>query len=110
MEQGDNVDVIYLYFSKAFDKVDYGLLLRKMHKIGLPGKIGKWILNILLDRSQQVIVNNQKSTKSKVISGVPQGSVLGPLLFLIMINDIPEDNESCISLYALQQDLLRRLC
>ena len=100
MEDGDNVDVVYLDFAKAFDKVDHGLLLRKMRKIGITGKIGKWIMNFLLERFQQVVVTNQKSKKSSVISGVPQGSVLGPLLFLIMINDINHNIESNVSLFA----------
>ena len=100
LEEGNNADVIYLDFSKAFDKVDHGLLLRKMKKLGISGKVGKWVLNFLKERYQQVIVKNEKSLKSKVASGVPQGSVLGPLLFLIMINDIDEGIDSHISLFA----------
>ena len=98
MEDGSNVDVVYLDFSKAFDKVDHAILLKKLKAIGITGKAGKWILDFLSERYQQVIVNNQKSSKSKVVSGVPQGSVLGPLLFLVMINDINQDIESSISL------------
>ena len=85
MEEGDNVDIIYLGFSKAFDKVDHGILLRNLRNVGISGKTGKWILNFLANRNQQVIVNQDVSKKSKVTSGVPQGSVLGPLLFIIMI-------------------------
>ena len=100
LEEGDNVDVVYLDFAKAFDKVDHGLLLRKMKKMGITGKLGKWILNFLLKRKQQVIFGGKKSTESEVLSGVPQGSVLGPLLFLIMINDINHDVGSNVSLFA----------
>ena len=100
MEEGDNVDVVYLDFAKAFDKVDHGILLRKLRQMGVIGKVGKWIQNFLKSRTQQVIVSGTKSGESQVLSGVPQGSVLGPLLFLIMINDITEGINSYTSLFA----------
>ena len=64
MEEGDNVDIIYLGFSKAFDKVDHGILLRNLRNVGISGKTGKWILNFLANRNQQVIVNQDVSNKS----------------------------------------------
>ena len=76
-----------LNFAKAFDKVDHGILLKKLKKIGINGKIGVWIHNFLLNRQQCVGVNGTTS-KAQVRSSVPQGSVLGPLLFLIHISDI----------------------
>ena len=93
-KNGDNVDVIYLDFAKAFDKVDHNILLRKIKALGIGGKIGIWIHHFLAQRMQTVTVSGSKSGKSMVISGVPQGSVLGPLLFLIMIADISEDVQS----------------
>jgi hypothetical protein len=101
MEEGFNVDSIYLDFSKAFDKVDLGILCWKLKKMGIQGQLGVWLHNFLKDRKQIIIANGAKSSESKVISGVPQGTVLGPLLFLIMINDI-DDNviNSSVKVFA----------
>merc|ERR1711963_635569 len=91
LEQGNNVDTVYLDFSKAFDKCDHGILLHKIKKLKIKGKLGCWIQNFLKDRKQAVIVDRVKSTWSEIISGIPQGSVLGPILFLIYISDIGEN-------------------
>ena len=91
LEQGKNVDVIYLDFSKAFDKVDFNIVLNKISNIGISGKVYEFIECFLTNRHQLVIVDGQKSNAVAVRSGVPQGSVLGPLIFLILIGDIDAD-------------------
>ena len=88
LEKANNVDVIYLDFAKAFGKVDRGILLNKVEKIGINGKIGLRIHNFLSNRQQCGAVNGTASSEAQVRSGVTQRSVLGPLLFLIHISDI----------------------
>ena len=99
LDEGLNADVVYqvyLDFSKAFDKVDHTVVLAKLNQLGISGPIHRWIESFLTERYQTVIVNGVKSKPQKVISGVPQGSVLGPLIFLILIGDIDEKVLYCI--------------
>ena len=93
------MDTLYLDFVKAFDKVPHLRLIEKIAENGIGGKITKWIKCWLRDRKQRVIVNNATSDWLPVLSGVPQGSVLGPCLFVIYINDI-DDTVSSKILFA----------
>ena len=82
------VDMIYLDFSKAFDKVDHGILLHKLRDLGITGRLGLWFFHFLNNRQHYVRMPGGISQPHPVLSGVPQGTVLCPLLFFIMIIDI----------------------
>ena len=100
LDDGGSVDVIYLDFAKAFDKVPHQRLLRKLEGYGVSGRLLAWIRGWLLNRWQRVGVKGFWSRWRRVLSGIPQGSVLGPVLFLVFIDDLEEELRSEVLKFA----------
>ena len=109
IEEGHPVDVIYLDYRKAFDSVPFERLFKKLHAYGVRGKVLLWIRDFLRDRSQRVVLADTKSDMATITSGIPQGSVLGPMLFLIYVNDLPEEVLSTLKLFADDTKLYREI-
>jgi hypothetical protein len=109
LDDGEQIDAILLDFSKAFDVVPHERLAAKLHHYGVRGNILSWIRSFLSHRTQQVLVECCVSESSPVTSGVPQGLVLGPLLFLAYINDLPEHVTSSSRLLADDSLLYRKI-
>ena len=107
LDHGLPVDVIYLDLQKAFDSVPHNRLLLKVESYGISGKFLGWIKSFLSDREQFVVLNGCKSGRHKVLSGVPQGSILGPLLFTIYVNDLPQSISSSVFMFADDTKLIR---
>ena len=103
--------VIYLDFAKAFDSVDHQILLRKLKSYGVTGRLLDWFRDYLSGRTQRVVVEGVPSSWVPVIFGVPQGSILGPILFAVFINDLPEviSNGSSEAMYADDTKLFRNV-
>jgi hypothetical protein len=92
--------VVILDFSKAFDTVPHDKLMYKLEKYGIKGDFHKWLTSFLTKRELRVIREGEQSNKAVVESGVPHGTVLGPLLFLCQINDLPECVKSQVRLFT----------
>ena len=100
LDKRTQTDMIVTDFSKAFDTVPHHRLILKLNQYGINGKTNRWISSFLQDRHQRVVLGGEHSQWVRVKSGVPQGTVLGPLLFLIYVNDIPDELSSTVRLYA----------
>ena len=109
LEDGDCVDIAYLDFRKAFDLVSHKHLLLKLQKHGITGQILNWIKAFLENRKQKVVIRGCESDELDVLSGVPQGSVLGPILFLLFINDLPKCTTFPVCLLADDSRFYRRI-
>ena len=100
LNKGRLVDVAMLDFTKAFDKVPHRRLISKLNYYGLTGEISTWVQDFLTNRTQRVVINGHASLPACVTSGVPQGTVTGPLWFLLYINDLPNTVTSKTRLFA----------
>jgi len=109
LQEGEPLDVIYLDFRKAFDTVPHMRLLRKLERYGVGGRLRDWIADFLAGRKQRVVINGKFSTWQEVKSGIPQGSVLGPILFVIYINDLPEVVSCAVKIFADDSKLYNRV-
>ena len=100
---------MYLDFQKAFDTVPHQRLLTKLKAYGVHGSVHAWINSFLSQRKQRVVVNGAYSQWNYVTSGIPQGSVLGPTLFIIFINNLPETVESMVHIFADDTKICRKI-
>jgi hypothetical protein len=107
--EGNTTDVVFLDFAKAFDSVPHERLLYKLEQYGIAGSLLTWFKNFLVGRQQRVVVRGSCSSWSSIKSGVPQSTIFGPILFLIYINDLPDDITSVIRLFADDTEVYRVL-
>ena len=99
-DQSKQMDIAILDFSKAFDTVPHNKLLHKLNNYGITGSVHAWLSSFLTNRTMRVVLEGEASEEVKVESGVPQGTVLGPILFLCHINDLPSSVSSQVRLFA----------
>ena len=109
LDSGAPIEVIYLDFRKAFDTVPHQRLLTKLKAYGVSGLTHDWIRDFLSGRKQRVVVNGKLSAWADILSGIPQGSVLGPILFVIYINDLPDVVRSTTKIFADDTKLFRAI-
>ena len=100
LDEGNCMDIISLDYQKAFDSVTHRRLLSTLNSYGYRGKVLKWVESFLIGRTQKVTVRGATSSKAVVVSGVPQWSVLGSILFILYINDLPELVSSRFKMFA----------
>ena len=104
IDQGVQTDVAFLDFSKAFDSVSHPHLISKLDQIGIKGHLLQWFTSYLNNRVQRVVIDGKNSEWLPVTSGVPQGSLLGPALFVSFINDMPRAVSQCSTLALFADD------
>ena len=100
LDSGAPIDAIYLDFRKAFNYVPHNWLLRKLETYGINGNILGWVKDFLLNRKQRVVVNDKMPIRAYILSGIPQGRVLGPILFVIFIDDLPDVVPRTMNIFA----------
>lgn len=106
---GGNFDAVYFDFAKAFDSVPYLRLIRKLKALSITDKVLQWISALLSDRRQRVVLDGTASSWLPATSGVPQGSVLGTVLFVVFINDLPDVVKSWIYMYTDDTKITRQI-
>lgn len=109
MSEKHPVDIIFLDFSKAFDKVPHKRLITKLEALGVKEELCRWLRAFLNNRQQRLVIGDGSSGWIPVNSGVPQGSVLGPTLFKIFVNDLPASIKNICKLYANDCKIMARV-